>query len=192
MSQTGINLLPWRDRARAQRSRRLVAGTVMLWALAALLVLGAYQYMEQRKNQQNARNGFLRSEIAALEDEIKEIESLRNRRDQLIARMDVIQGLQQNRTELVRIFDDLVRLLPEGVFLTRLEKRDAAMVIEGRAQSNARVSALMRNLEESPWFHDPILDVINIIEDDSGRVSAFTLRISNVGRAPPKTSQAQG
>ncbi len=183
----GINLLPWRDEQRERRSRQLATFTVGLWLVAALIVLGVYQYMELRKDQQNARNAFLRTEIGALEDEIKEINDLRERRDRLIARMQVIQGLQQNRTELVRIVDDLVRILPEGVFLTRLTKRDEAVVLEGRAQSNARVSAFMRALEDSAWFHDPKLNVINVIGDSSGRVSAFTLDIRRAG--PVKTDE---
>lgn len=187
-----INLLPWRDEIRARRSKQLIGGTVGLWVVAALLVLGAYQFMEMRKDMQNARNAFLRAEIDALEDEIKEIDELKERRDRLIARMEVIQGLQQNRTELVRIFDDLVRLLPEGVFLTSMTKRDNAMVIQGRAQSNARVSSFMRNLEDSEWFHDPKLDVINVVDDDSGRVSAFTLQIRHAGKLKTDDRQQAG
>ncbi|KAA3625851.1 MAG: pilus assembly protein PilN [Proteobacteria bacterium] len=177
-----INLLPWRDVQRARRSRQLVGVTIGSWVFAGLLVLGAYQYIEIRKDLQNSRNAFLRAEIDALEEEIKEIEALKQRRDRLISRMDIIQGLQQNRTELVRIIDDLVRLLPEGVYLTSMNKRNDAMVINGRAQSNARVSAFMRNLEGSEWFHDPKLDVINVVNDDTGRVSAFTLQIRHAGK----------
>ena len=187
-----INLLPWRDEVRAKRSRRLTALAVGSWVLAGLLVLGAYQYMEMRKDLQNSRNAFLRSEIAALEDEIKEIEQLRARRDRLISRMDIIQGLQRNRTELVQIMDDLVHLIPEGVFLTRITKRDEAMVIEGRAQSNARVSNLMENLESSQWFHGPRLDVINVQDDPAGRISAFTLQVARTGRPAAESDDRSG
>lgn len=186
---TDINLLPWRDEMRNRRSKQLVAASVGVWVLAAVIVLGAYQFMEIRKDQQNARNAFLRAEIAALEDEIKEIDELRERRDRLIARMEVIQGLQQHRTDLVRIVDDLVRILPEGVFLTSLNRRDEALTLEGRAQSNARVSAFMTNLESSGWFHNPKLEVISVVNDDSGRVSAFTLQIQRAGR--PKVDERQ-
>ncbi len=179
---SGINLLPWREELRERRSKQMVAAAVGTWVFAGVLVLGAYQYMEMRKDNQNARNGFLRTEIAALEDEIKEIDALKKRRDELIARMQVIQDLQQNRTELVRIVDDLVRILPEGVFLTGLVRRDEVVTVKGRAQSNARVSAFMTNLEDSQWFHDPELDVINVVNDASGRVSAFTLEIKRAGR----------
>lgn len=189
---TGINLLPWRDELRERRSKQLIGGTVALWVLSALLVLGAYQFMEMRKDMQNQRNAFLRAEISALEEEIREIDELRERRDRLIARMEVIQGLQQNRTELVRIIDDLVRQLPDGVFLTNLSKRDNAMTLQGRAQSNARVSMFMRNLEDSEWFHDPTLDVINVTSDDTGRVSAFTLQIRHAGRVKDDARQRAG
>jgi len=189
---SGINLLPWRDEQRVRRSKQLMGGTVALWVLAAVLVLGAYQYMEMRKDVQNQRNAFLRAEIAALEEEIREIDELRERRDRLIARMEVIQGLQQNRTELVRIVDDLVRRLPEGVFLTSLNKRDNAMTLQGRAQSNARVSMFMRNLEDSEWFHDPTLDVINVTTDETGRVSAFTLQIRHTGRLADDQRRREG
>jgi type IV pilus assembly protein PilN len=170
----------------------LTALAVGSWVLAGLLVLGAYNYMEMRKSHQNSRNGFLRTEIASLEDEIKEIEQLRARRDSLISRMEVIQGLQRNRTELVQIVDDLVHLIPEGVYLTRITKRDESMVIEGRAQSNARVSNLMENLEDSDWFHGPRLDVINVREDSEGRISAFTLQVSRAGRPKADDDQQSG
>jgi type IV pilus assembly protein PilN len=185
-----INLLPWREVAREYRSKQLIAGSVALWVFAALVVLGAYQFMEMRMDHQNARNAFLRAEINALEEEIKEIDALRERRDRLISRMEVIQGLQQNRTELVRIIDDLVQILPEGVYLSRFNKRDNALVLEGRAQSNARVSTFMRNLERSPWFHDPTREVINVVNDDSGRVSAFTLQIRHAGQLVKEQQQA--
>jgi type IV pilus assembly protein PilN len=146
--------------------------------------------MEIKKDQQNARNAFLRAEIASLEDEIREIEQLKERRDQLIARMEVIQGLQQNRTELVRIVDDLVHRLPEGVYLTRINRRDDNMVIEGRAQSNARVSTFMENLDASEWFRKPRLDVINVVRDGNARVSQFTL-VVEAGREKPSADGKQ-
>ncbi len=189
---TNINLLPWREELRRRRSRHLIAATVGVWILGGLLVFGAWQFMEMKKDHQNARNAFLRAEIAALEDEIREIEMLRERRDRLIARMEIIQGLQQNRTELVRIVDDLVHRLPEGVYLTRIQKRDNAMVIEGRAQSNGRVSSLMRSLEDSEWFHGPTLDVINVIQDGGARVSAFTLQIDHAGRRASRDDEQAG
>lgn len=189
---TNINLLPWREELRRRRSRHLIAATVGVWILGGLLVFGAWQFMEMKKDHQNARNAFLRAEIAALEDEIREIEMLRERRDRLIARMEIIQGLQQNRTELVRIVDDLVHRLPEGVYLTRIQKRDNAMVIEGRAQSNGRVSSLMRSLEDSEWFHGPTLDVINVVSDGGVRVSAFTLQIDHAGRRVSRDDEQAG
>ncbi len=168
----------------------VMTGVVLLWVAAAAMVFGVWQYMEHRKDVQNARNAFLRTEIAALEDEIKEIQDLRERREKLVARMDIIQGLQQTRTEIVRILDELVRILPEGVYLTRLNKVDAVLSLEGRAQSNGRVSSFMRALEDSPWFHGPSLDVINVVSDQGERVSAFSLRVARAGAAPKSDEQS--
>jgi type IV pilus assembly protein PilN len=178
---SNINLLPWRADIQAQRAKRLLAGAVGLWMVAALLVFGTYRYVEDLKSVQNVRNSFLRTEISSLEDEIREIESLRKRRDKLISRMQVIQGLQQNRTQLVHILDDLVRLLPEGVQMTSLQLRDTKVALKGRAQSNARVSSLMRAFEASKWFHGPNLQVINVSGSANGRISNFTLNIGKAG-----------
>ena len=183
---SNINLLPWREELQAQRSKRLMFGTVVLWLATAGVIFGVYTYVEDLKNAQKARNGFLNTEIAALEDEIREIEDLRDQRDDLISRMRVIQGLQQNRTQLVQILDDLVRLLPDGVYFTQLDLRGDKITLRGRAQSNARVSNLMRAFESSEWFHGPNLEIIKVVETNEGRISDFTLNIAKVGRVKEK------
>ncbi len=189
---SAINLLPWREDARVRRGRTLIAGSVILWVVAAIIVFGAYEWMEYLKQTQDARNSFLRGEIAALEDEIKEIQDLRDRRERLVSRMNVIQELQKNRTELVQIMDNLPRILPNGVYLTNLGKQDAKVSLKGIAQSNARVSALMRAFEDSGWFHGPKLNVINVVNSENGRVSSFSLQIQRAGRAKVENDGSSG
>ncbi|MFT5110972.1 MAG: type IV pilus assembly protein PilN [Parasphingorhabdus sp.] len=177
-----INLLPWREEVRNQRSRYLMIGSVSLWVISALVVLGVSQFVTHLQEVQNARNGFLRGEISKLDDEIKEIQELRERRDRLVSRMEVIQELQRDRTELVQVMDELVRLQPDGVYFSKMEIKGKKMKLIGRAQSNTRVSALMRNLEDSALFHNPNLNIIDVIEDAEGKLSQFDLGISRVGR----------
>ena len=186
---SNINLLPWREEARSQRSRRMMIGSVALWVVAALIVLAGSQFVTYLQDVQNSRNGFLRAEISTLDDEIKEIQSLKERRDRLVSRMEVIQELQRDRTELVQILDDLVRQVPEGVFFSKLDIKNKRMDVGGRAQSNARVSSLMRNFEGSRLFHDPKLKVINVVTDSDGKLSKFELSIEKVGLIRKKPNE---
>ena len=133
-------------------------------------------------NDQNQRNDFLNQEIAKVDKQIKEIKELKKQRQALIARMNVIYELQGDRTQVVHVFDDLVRKLPEGIYFNKLQQKGKAFTIEGVAQSNARVSALMRNLEASTWFADPNLNVIKVVEYGTDRVSEFKLTVKQVSK----------
>jgi type IV pilus assembly protein PilN len=149
---------------------------------AAILMLGiiflAHLRVGAMIENQSARNKFLETEIAKVEDEIKEIKELKTQRDALVARMRVIEELQGDRTRIVHVFDDLTRKMPEGAYLTNLAQAGKVFTLKGIAQSNARVAAFMRNLEGSPWFINPDLDVINVEAKGSERLSKFTLRVS--------------
>ena len=166
-----INLLPWREEQRKERNRTTtVIGAVLLVLLANTLV-------STFRDGQNARNRFLENEIAKLDLVIKEINELRDKRDALLSRMEVIQQLQRNRSKIVHIFDDLVRKLPEGVYYDEVKKRQGNITMIGKAQSNGRVSALMRNLDSSDWFTNTSLQVVDVLDDSNLRVSQFNLDV---------------
>jgi type IV pilus assembly protein PilN len=175
---TRINLLPWRDMRRKEQDRQLLSIGVGAWILMGLIVFYAHLHVTGLIENQNKRNEFLNQEIKKVDEQIKEIRELQAARAALLARMRVIQQLQLDRTQVVHLFDDLVRKMPEGVYLTSLKQTGKTIVLTGNAQSNARVSALMRNLDASDWFANPDLDVINVKLKGSDRISEFTLRVN--------------
>src|SRR3990172_5943299 len=180
---TRLNLLPWRDMRRREQDRQLLTVAIGAWVLMVVIVFYAHIHVTGLIDAQNRRNEFLKQEIAKVEIQIKEVADLKKRREDLIARMNVIQQLQADRTRVVRVFDELVRRVPEGVKLASLKQSgSASMALTGVAQSNARVSALMRNFSASEWFDDPKLDVINVRQKGSDRVSEFALKVKNSGK----------
>jgi type IV pilus assembly protein PilN len=188
---TRLNLLPWREMRRKVQDRNLISVAVGSCVLMIVIVGFAYWQLNGMIENQTQRNDFLVKETKKIEEELKEIAELEKRRDDLIARMNVIEQLQQDRTRIVHVFDDLVRKLPEGVYLTTLKQAGANFTISGVAQSNARVSAFMRNLDSSEWFVNPDLDVINVSAKGSDRLSQFTLRVHQKvkPKEPPKESK---
>ncbi len=189
-----VNLLPWRETLRRQRQRNfisLLAGS----ALAMGMVVGsAHLGVATTTEQQDQRNAFLGQEIAVLEREIEAIANIEERKGQLLARMEVIQRLQGSRPRMVHLIDEMVNALPPGVRLTRLVNKGDKLTLEGEAQSNARVSSYMRNLDQSPWLGDATLNIIK--GADAGRggkakaagaaIRQFVLRVSQVKPQPAK------
>ncbi len=172
-----INLLPWREAQRRERNRATFIMCGVIWGAAALLVLLGKMFMDGRIDHQEARNAYIQSEINALSKVIKEIEDLKGQRDKLLARMDVIQTLQSNRSQIVHVFDDLVTKLPNGVFYDKISKSGGKLSIGGKAQSNNRVSALMRNLDSSDWFDNTNLKVVDVIDRNGQSVSSFNVEV---------------
>ncbi len=172
-----INLLPWREAQRRERNKMTLIICVGIWAIAGLVVFAGKTVMEMRIDQQNARNDYLQGEINKLSRVIKEIETLKDKRDALLARMEVIQNLQQNRSQIVHVFDDLVNKLPKGVYYDDISKSSAGININGKAQSNGRVSALMRSLDASDWFDGATLRVVDVIDENGALVSKFDLAV---------------
>ena len=189
---TRLNLLPWRELRRKERDRQLLAVAVSTWALMVLIVLYAYLHVDALKDNQVKRNEFLLQEIARVEQEIKEIAGLRKQREALITRMNVIYQLQADRIQVVHVFDELARKLPEGVYLTALKYSGSNISLQGVARSNARVSAFMRNLSGSDWFADPELEVINVKDKGGARVSEFSLKVKQVARQKKPANDAGG
>ncbi|OGT81686.1 MAG: hypothetical protein A3H91_10445 [Gammaproteobacteria bacterium RIFCSPLOWO2_02_FULL_61_13] len=175
-----INLLPWRDELRKEKQKEFGILVLTFVAVAALTVGTLDRYQNARIDRQKARNAYIETETKKLDDKIKEIEALTKERDRLIARMKAIEGLQRNRPLVVRFFDELVESLPEGVNVSSIVQKENQITIIGEAQSNARVSSFMRNLEGSDWLQNPKLDVIQAKDEKGVRVSTFTLRFSQV------------
>ena len=177
-----INLLPWRDELRKRREKEFIITAVIAALLMGGVVLGVHLHYESRIAYQNQRNTFIETEIAALDKQIKEIENLKKERDRLIARTKVIQNLQAGRPEIVHVFDELVTTLPDGVYYTKVVQKGRSLNLEGVAQSNARVSSLMRSLDASTWFENPSLVEIKADpqKDTSLRFSTFNLNISQL------------
>lgn len=179
---TRINLLPWRELRRKEQDRQLLSIGIAGSVLMGLIVFYGYIHVGALVEEQGKRNAFLEDEIKKVEAQIAEIKELKKKRDALVARMQVIQQLQSDRTQIVHVFDDLVRKLPEGVYLTSLRQGQKNFTLQGFAQSNARVSTLMRNLDGSNWFASPDLEVINVQPKGSERISQFTLRVNQVNK----------
>jgi len=174
---TRLNLLPWREIRRREQDRQLLTVAVGSWLLMGVIIFYAQVHVSALIENQGKRNQFLTQETAKVEQEIKEIAELKKQRQDLIARMNVIYQLQSDRSRVVRVFDELVRKIPEGVYFTAIKHSGNDSSIQGVAQSNARVSALMRNLASSDWFAQPELEIINVREKGSDRVSEFSLRV---------------
>ena len=185
-----INLLPHREQKRQARQRQFVSVAIGL-AILSLAVVGLVHviFVTQIENQQG-RNNLLKAEIAKLDEQIKEIDKLREQTQALLSRKQVVETLQTNRTEAVHLLDQMVRQLPDGVYLRNLRQVDAKVTAVGYAQSNARVSTLMRNIEASPWLTQPELVEIKSVplpgaKDKDARVNEFTLTFQLKRAAPP-------
>ena len=174
-----INLLPWRE---AQRKERKLAFLVALGiaALAAgVTAFAAYLLYGSMIEGQQRRNSQLSVAIKKLDKEIEEINSLESAKQKFIARMEIIEKLQRSRPEIVHVFDEIVRTLPEGVYLTSVKQNGMRLKFEGIAQSSTRVSSFMRNIDGSQWLRNPELEVVQTTKG-SGPGSSFTLTADQV------------
>ena len=177
MIMTQINLLPWREELRQEQKKQFAVMAVMTCVLAAAIVALIHFQMQAKIDYQLSRNSFLTSEIAKVDEEIKEISELQKVRRSLIERMEVIQDLQGSRPSIVHLFTEIVSTVPNGVYLKTLTQTGSNLLINGEAESNARVSTYMRNLSASEWLKDPNLTVIEIEDITVNRISAFTLTV---------------
>jgi len=161
------------------------------------VVLGVHLFFRQQIDHQERRNDFLEQQIAALDKKIEEIRDLEREKERLLARMDIIQKLQSSRPEIVHVMDTIVNTLPEGVFYTEVSQKGSRFSLKGTAQSNARVSSLMRSLEESQWFENPNLVEIKantqkISDTASIKLSDFTLTVTQSPKKKPKPEEGGG
>jgi len=167
-----INLLPWRDEYREEKRIEFfkVAGFVV--AVVALIIFAWDRVVAAQISNQQLRNDRLNQKISELDSKVQEIATLKERRQQLLDRMEVIQSLQGNRPEIVRIFDEMVAAVPEGIYLSKLERNGKGITFTGFAESNNRVSAYMRNLDQSYKFSSPVLT--KVLADDRLGVQGST------------------
>lgn len=174
---TSINLLPWREELRQEQKKQFATMAVMTCVLAVAIVGLIHVQMQSKIDYQLSRNTFITNEIKKLDEEIKEIRELKKVRRSLIERMEVIQDLQVSRPSIVHLFSEIVSSVPNGVYLESLTQTGNNLLINGEAESNARVSTYMRNLSASDWLKDPNLTVIEIEDITVNRISTFTLTV---------------
>jgi type IV pilus assembly protein PilN len=173
-----INLLPWRAERRKQRQNEYYTLLGVCAGAAVLVVIGVMQFFDGQIGNQQRRNDLLTKEITALKAKTAEIEVLEKKKSDLLARKAVIEQLQANRSQMVHLFDDLVRTLPEGVRLTSVKQTGNQLTIEGMTQSNARVSSYMRNIEASGWMSKADLGVIEAKGDDKAMPYFFRMNVT--------------
>ena len=177
MVLTTINLLPWREELRQEQKKEFAIMAGISCALAAAIVGLLHIQMQGKIDYQLSRNQYLESEIAKVDEEIKEIQELQKVRRSLVERMEVIQDLQVSRPSIVHLFTELVSTVPNGVYLESLNQSGSNLIINGQAESNARVSTYMRNLAASDWLKEPNLTVIEIEDITVNRISTFSLTV---------------
>jgi len=172
-----INLLPHREIKRKQQQKEFFIMLGAVLGLGAAAWFAVHSYLGGQLEEQNGRNTYLESEIATLDKQIDEIKKLKEQTAALLQRKKVVESLQANRAETVYLLDQLVRQLPDGVYLKTVQQKANKVTIGGFAQSNARVSTFMRNLESSPYLEKPVLIEIKAIADKSTRLSDFSLSV---------------
>jgi len=183
-----INLLPWREELRKEQTRQFATVLALSVLFTGAIILLIHVTIAGQISHQNKRNKVLEDEITTLDIALKEIEGLESTKAKLLSRMDVIQSLQQQRPEIVHLFDEFVRTVPEGIYLKSIKQSGKNLTINGIAESNGRVSAYMRNIDASEWMATPKLKVIKT-EKGTLRSSSFVLTTS---QSSPNKSKNDG
>ena len=178
-----INLLPWREAERKKRQRDfgVAAGAAVVAGIA--VVMGTIFWYSNMIDNQMSRNQRLTAEIQELDKSITEIDGLERQKERLLARMEIIEELQKSRPEIVHLFDELVRQLPEGVYLTGMKQTGARVEIRGVAQSSTRVSALMRQIDASDWMGDPEVERVETTQSGASRQAEFVVYLKQMRSA---------
>ena len=172
-----INLLPWREQERKVRRREFLVALGGAAFAAVVFVLGGKLLYSSWIDSQTAKNNLLKKEIVKLDAQIADIQDLENRKQ----RLEIIEKLQRKRPEIVHLFDELVKTVPEGIYLTQIKETGKKLEMKGVAQSSTRVSTFMRNIDASVWMDNPVLQVVESAKDSSTGGSNFTLTSDVVG-----------
>jgi type IV pilus assembly protein PilN len=186
-----INLLPWRDAERKRKRQEFFLSLGAAVATAGLVTLLGYWQMTAAIQHQQERNDLLTREIAALDKQIEEINGLDAQKRRLLARMEIIETLQRSRPEIVHVFDEVVRVLPEGVYLTYLKQTGTRFEVRGVAQSSTRVSSFMRNIDASEWLADPTLQIVETRARGNVGGAEFTLFAQQRKQVAPGEEETQ-
>lgn len=184
-----INLLPWRQVRREERQKAFYALLGVSAAVGLVIAFGVISFFDGKIENQNGRNSYLTTQISALEAQIKEIETLERERASLLRRKQVIEELQASRSQMVHLFDELVRTIPDGVKLNSIKQVGQQLTLSGVAQSNARVSSYMRSLQQSGWVASPDLSIIEAKGNDRRMPFTFDLKVT---LTQPKANQPPG
>jgi len=187
-----INLLPWRAERRKLRQKEFMTMLGLSAAAGVVLWFLINTYYNNQISGQNERNAYLQGQIAQVDKQITEIDELDKKKSKLLARKEVIEQLQANRSQMVHLFDSLVRTIPDGVILTSIKQEGDKLTLEGRSQSNARVSTYMRNLEGSGWMSKPDLSIIEAKAGDPALPYTFTLTVMLANPNAPKDANGDG
>jgi len=187
-----INLLPWRAERRKLRQKEFMTMLGLSAAAGVVLWFLINSYYNNQISGQNERNAYLQDQIAQVDKQITEIDQLDKKKSKLLARKEVIEQLQANRSQMVHLFDSLVRTIPDGVILTSIKQEGDKLTLEGRSQSNARVSTYMRNLEGSGWMSKPDLSIIEAKAGDPALPYTFTLTVMLANPNAPKDANGDG
>ncbi len=186
---SGINLLPWREDQRQRRDKRLLGMSIFYWLACIAGVFLMLSAISKSVNDQDSRNQYLQGQTAKLNRQIQDIEKLKDDKEELLSRIEVVQNLQDNRVQIVHVYDDMVRKLPRGVTLDVMSKEDKEIKLTGRAQSNARVSELMNRLDSSLWFGKSDLSVVNVTDDQNNKLSQFELVVTEKNLSQSNASE---
>lgn len=187
-----INLLPHRELARAARRRQFNVLLGIAVVAGVIAVVFGHTLIAARQSSQDARNTFLEQEIARLDSQIGEIKKIREQTQALLERKQVVETLQSNRTEVVHLFDQMIRLLPDGLYLKSFKQEGRAITLSGYTQSSARVSTLMRNLNDSPWFDSATLVEIKAVTVNNLRANEFVLTVKQIQQQTDDMAQKGG
>jgi type IV pilus assembly protein PilN len=186
-----INLLPWREEERKKRQRDFMIAMAASFVAGVVVVAGTIFAYSQMIDHQQDRNARLEAEIVELEKSIAEIDGLERQKERLLARMEIIEQLQRSRPEIVHLFDEMTRQLPEGVYLTGMRQNGAAVELMGIAQSSTRVSALMRQIDSSEWLTDPGVIKVETTETGPSRQAEFVVNLKQINQDEQATEGEQ-
>jgi type IV pilus assembly protein PilN len=175
-----INLLPWREAERKKRQRDFLIAMAGSFVAGVLVIALTNLAFSQMISHQRDRNNRLEEEIRVLEKAIEEIDGLEAQKERLLARMEIIEQLQRSRPEIVHLFDEVTRQLPEGVYLTGMKQTGSAVQVQGVAQSSTRVSALMRQIDASDWLTDPDVEKVETTDQGPGRKAEFVVNLKQI------------
>ncbi|MPY25821.1 PilN domain-containing protein [Shewanella psychropiezotolerans] len=173
-----INLLPWREEAREKQKKDYIGILALVFLVSSLVVYLALGFVDMMTDNQKSRNAYLQSEISLLEKQIAEIKEIKTRKKDIERRTEIILNLQQSRNLPTHVLDELVRIIPPGIYLSSIEKKGSLLWIEGRSESNNNVANMMRKVKTSMWLHNPNMQSIVAQNIELRQLQRFSLKVT--------------